>query len=121
MVPAITVVIPVYNCEKYVTRAVRSVALQPCGDQVEILVVDDGSKDGSGKVCDGLAQEYANVRVIHKENGGVSTARNIGIENATGKYIAFLDSDDWWESGFLNQTQMEEFAISGGGYLRILI
>lgn len=109
MKPIITVVIPVYNCERYVARAIKSVLDQPCGDRAEILVVDDGSTDKSGEVCDRIASENSNVYVIHKENGGVSTARNLGIEKATGEYIAFLDSDDWWEPGFLNQMQIEEF------------
>ena len=109
MKPLITVVIPVYNCERYVARAIKSVLDQPCGDRAEILVVDDGSTDKSGEVCDRIASENSNVYVIHKENGGVSTARNLGIEKATGEYIAFLDSDDWWEPGFLNQMQIEEF------------
>lgn len=110
MKPIITVVIPVYNCERYVARVIKSVLGQPCGDRAEILVVDDGSTDKSGEVCDRIASENSNVYVIHKENGGVSTARNLGIEKATGEYIAFLDSDDWWEPGFLNQMQIEEFA-----------
>lgn len=97
MKPIITVVIPVYNCERYVARAIKSVLDQPCGDRAEILVVDDGSTDKSGEVCDRIASENSNVYVIHKENGGVSTARNWESEKATGEYIAFLDSDDWWE------------------------
>ena len=80
MKPLITVVIPVYNCERYVARAIKSVLDQPCGDRAEILVVDDGSTDKSGEVCDRIASENSNVYVIHKENGGVSTARNLGIE-----------------------------------------
>lgn len=115
MNPAITVVIPVYNCEKYVERAVRSVLSQPCANQAEVLVVDDGSKDSSGEICDKLAAEYNNVRVFHKENGGVSSARNLGIEQAAGEYIAFLDSDDWWEPDFLDEPMLAEFT-SGGGY-----
>lgn len=114
MTPAITVVIPVYNCEKYVERAVRSVLNQPRADRAEVLVVDDGSKDRSGEICDRLAAEFSNVRVFHKENGGVSTARNLGIEQAAGEYIAFLDSDDWWEPGFLDETILPEFASGGG-------
>lgn len=113
MEPVITVVIPVYNCEKYVARAIKSVLNQPCSDQVEVLAVDDGSKDKSGEVCDILAAEYENVRVLHQENGGVSSARNLGIEKAGGKYIAFLDSDDWWEPGFLDEPLVNEWTNAG--------
>lgn len=111
----ITVVIPVYNCEKYVGRAIQSILNQPCADQAEILVVNDGSKDRSGEICDQYASQNANVRVLHKENGGVSSARNLGIEQAKGNYIAFLDSDDWWEPNFLDEDMVAKFAIGGGG------
>jgi glycosyltransferase involved in cell wall biosynthesis len=106
----ITVVIPVYNGEKYVHRAVESVVNQPVKEAAEVLIVNDGSTDQSGKACDLLAQEYPNVHVIHKENGGVSSARNLGIQNVTTKYIAFLDCDDWWEPGFLDQSMIDEFS-----------
>lgn len=87
----LTWIIPVYNGEKYLAQAIDSILRQPCGD-FEILVIDDGSTDNSLKI----AQSYEDPRVkaIHKENGGVSSARNLGIENAKSKYIAFLDSDD---------------------------
>lgn len=114
MMPAVTVVIPVYNCEKYVGRAIQSVLQQPCADQAEVLVVNDGSKDRSGEICDRYAAENANVRVLHKENGGVASARNLGIEQARGNYIAFLDSDDWWEPDFLSEDIVAKFAIGGG-------
>lgn len=113
MMPAVTVVIPVYNCEKYVGRAIQSVLKQPCADQAEVLVVNDGSKDRSGEICDRYAAENANVRVLHKENGGVASARNLGIEQARGNYIAFLDSDDWWEPDFLSEDIVAKFAIGG--------
>lgn len=106
----ITVVIPVYNGEKYVRRAVESVVMQPKKDTVEVLIINDGSKDQSGRICDNLAEEYSNVRVIHKENGGVSSARNLGIQNVKTKYIAFLDCDDWWEPDFLDSPMVEEFS-----------
>lgn len=106
----ITVVIPVYNGEKYVRRAVESVVMQPEKDTVQVLLIDDGSKDSSGRICDSLAEVYQNVRVIHKENGGVSSARNLGIQNVTTKYVAFLDCDDWWEPDFLDVTMVEEFS-----------
>lgn len=105
----ITVIIPVYNGEKYVARAVRSVIAQPKGEYAEVLIVNDGSRDTSGKICDDLAAEYSNVRVIHKENGGVSSARNLGIQNVRTKYVAFLDCDDWWEPDFLDDELLAEF------------
>lgn len=89
-----TVVIPVYNTEKYLEECVLSVTGQSFSD-VEILLIDDGSTDGSPALCDKLAQSDARIRVIHKENGGAATARNLGIKEALGKYVMFLDSDDW--------------------------
>lgn len=100
--PLITVVIPVFNSEQYIEKAVNSVLLQPNADSIELILVDDGSTDNSANICDKLSEANSGVKVFHKENGGVSSARNMGIENAKGKYIAFLDSDDWWERAFLS-------------------
>lgn len=102
MDPVLSVIIPCYNGKSYVRRAVESVTTQPESAHIEILIVNDGSTDGTDVVCNALASEYANVHVFHKENGGVSRARNLGIEKASGHYIAFLDCDDWWEPGFLD-------------------
>lgn len=93
MNPMLSIIIPCYNGEKYLAEAVNSVLKQPCKD-VEIIIVDDGSKDSSGIIADKLAAEHDNIRVFHKLNGGVSTARNLGIDHATGRYIGFLDADD---------------------------
>lgn len=90
----ISVIIPVYNVEKYLRRCVESVMLQTYKD-IEILLIDDGSTDGSGQICDELAYKDRRIHVFHKENGGVSSARNLGIERACGDYICFVDSDDW--------------------------
>ena len=109
----LTVVIPTYNGEKYVARAVRSVLEQPAGDHVNILLVDDGSTDSTGAVCDDLARAHENVQVIHKPNGGVSSARNMGIDRVETKYVAFLDCDDWWNEGFFDEALLEE--LSGEG------
>lgn len=106
--PLISVIIPVYNAEKWVHNAVSSILSQPCSDQVEVLLVDDGSPDDSGKVCDQLAAQHTCVHTFHKENGGAGSARNFGIEHAEGKYLAFLDSDDWWEREFLTQELTDE-------------
>ncbi|MBQ9929652.1 MAG: glycosyltransferase [Oscillospiraceae bacterium] len=92
-----SVVVPVYNSEKYLAECVDSVLRQSYAD-FELILVDDGSKDGSGALCDAYAQADARVKVIYKENGGQSTARNAGIRAATGKYAVFLDSDDFIDS-----------------------
>ena len=89
----ISVIVPVYNVEKYLNECVESLIAQTCGD-MEIILVDDGSKDSSGSICDTLAAEHANITVIHKQNGGLSSARNAGLDAAKGEYVSFIDSDD---------------------------
>lgn len=91
--PLISVIIPVYNVEKYLEECVNSVLAQTYKN-IEIILVDDGSTDSSGKLCDNFSEKHSNIQVFHKENGGQSTARNMGLEYAKGKYIYFLDSDD---------------------------
>lgn len=90
----ITVIVPVYNVQKYLERCVKSLLKQKYKD-LEIILVDDGSTDLSGKMCDEYAERYSQIRVIHKENGGLSSARNAGIEQAKGEFLSFIDSDDW--------------------------
>ena len=90
----ISVIIPVYNAQAFIDRAVQSVLCQMDGS-IELILVDDGSKDRSGEICDEYAKNYDNVRVIHKENGGLSSARNAGISVASGEYLSFLDADDY--------------------------
>lgn len=92
--PLLSVIIPVYNVEKYLKRCVNSVLKQSYSN-LEIILVDDGSSDNSGAMCDEIAAFDDRVKVIHKKNGGLSSARNAGIDVATGTYIAFVDSDDW--------------------------
>ena len=89
----ISIIVPVYQTEEHVENCVRSFMDQSFGDW-EMILVDDGSTDGSGRICDRLASEDPRIRVIHQENGGVSRARNKGLENAAGEYICFADSDD---------------------------
>lgn len=96
----VSIIIPVYNIADYVKDCIESVRLQTYSD-LEIIVVDDGSTDGSAQICDALAVQDARITVIHKENGGVSSARNSGIETAKGKYIAFIDGDDWVEETYV--------------------
>ena len=93
--PTISVIVPVYNTEKYLRRCIDSVLAQTYQD-FELLLIDDGSKDSSGAICDEYAAKDARVRVFHKENGGVSDTRNYGLNLAQGKYLMFLDSDDFW-------------------------
>lgn len=91
-----SIVVPVYNVEKYLERCVLSLVGQNY-EGCEILLIDDGSTDGSGAMCDRYAGEYPNVRAYHKKNGGLSSARNYGIERAEGEYLLFADSDDYVE------------------------
>ena len=106
----LSVIVPVYNCEKYLERAVNSILNQPCGGKLEVIIIDDGSKDSSGLIADKIAEDNKNVKVYHKENAGVSSARNFGINNASGKYLAFLDSDDWWNDGFFDEKIYNELS-----------
>lgn len=90
----ISVIIPAYNVELYLERCIQSV-LQQTYPYLEVILIDDGSTDKTGLICDSLAKLDGRVRVIHQSNGGLSVARNTGIDRATGDWIAFLDSDDW--------------------------
>ena len=90
----ISVVVPVYNAKPYLERCVNSILNQTYRN-LEIILVDDGSSDGSGKLCDELAGKDNRIRVIHKDNGGSGSAKNTGVHEAVGEYIAFVDSDDW--------------------------
>lgn len=98
--PKISVIVPVYKAENYLHRCVDSLLAQTFQD-FEILLIDDGSPDRSGEICDEYARKDKRVRVFHKENGGVSSARNVGLDNAVGAYICFVDSDDWVEENML--------------------
>ena len=95
----ISVIIPVYNVEKYLKRCLDSVINQTYKN-LEIILIDDGSTDKSGNICDEYAAKDKRIIVIHKENGGLSDARNKGLDICTGDYISFIDSDDWIENGF---------------------
>ena len=97
MKPLLTVVIPVYNVEKYLKRCIESILVQEW-KHYDILLVDDGSTDHSPQICDDYVKAYDFISVIHKENGGLSEARNTGISHAKGEYVYFPDSDDWLES-----------------------
>ena len=92
----ISVIIPVYNAEKYIRKCVQSCLNQTYAN-IEIIVIDDGSSDQSADICDRFVEKDERVHVFHKENGGVSSARNIGLSVARGKFIIFVDADDWIE------------------------
>ena len=96
MEPKVSIIVPVYNAQEYLKRCVDSILSQDYRD-FELLLMDDGSKDASGEICDAYAQQDGRVRVIHKENSGVSDTRNQALELARGTFLQFLDSDDWIE------------------------
>jgi glycosyltransferase involved in cell wall biosynthesis len=96
----ISIIIPVYNVEKYLENCLNSVINQSYAN-LEIILVDDGSTDNSSKICDEYKKKDDRIKIIHKKNGGLSEARNIGIENSNGKYITFIDSDDTVELNYL--------------------
>lgn len=95
MRPLISIIIPIYNVEKYLARAIESVKNQTYSN-LEIILVDDGSPDQCGEICDEYASHDARIKVIHKENGGLSDARNAGLDVMNGEYVMFLDSDDYY-------------------------
>ncbi len=97
----LTIIIPVFNTEKYLNSCLESILVQ-MSDSCEIILINDGSADSSGKICDEFSSSYNNITVIHQKNSGVSTARNKGIRAATGRYITFVDSDDLLEKDWLN-------------------
>ena len=92
----ISVIVPIYNVEKYLDRCVDSIINQTYKN-LEIILVDDGSPDNCLAICDSWAEKDRRIKVIHKENGGVSSARNSALDIASGDYIGFVDSDDWIE------------------------
>ena len=94
MQPLISVIVPIYNVEKYLDRCVESIINQTYKN-LEIILVNDGSPDNCPKMCDDYAEKDSRIKVVHKENGGLSDARNVGMEVATGEYVSFIDSDDW--------------------------
>lgn len=100
--PKVSIIIPVYQTKNYLNRCIGSIVSQKFSD-FEIILVDDGSTDGSAEVCDRWTERDGRVRVIHKRNEGVSIARNVGIQEAKGKYIQFVDSDDWLEDDYTGE------------------
>lgn len=117
MNPLISIIVPVYNAESTLDKCVDSIINQTFTNW-ELLLINDGSKDYSGKICDEYAAKDPRIKVFHKKNGGVSSARNIGLDNAQGEWIAFCDSDDWISFDFLDvfisyDLSLCDFYISG--------
>lgn len=98
----ISIVVPVYNAEQFLERAIQSV-LNQTDNNWELILVDDGSTDASGKLCDKYAQKYLNIHSFHKKNEGQFLTRQFGIQKATGEYIGFLDADDYLDSNYVNE------------------
>ena len=98
----VSIVVPVYNVEKYLRECIDSILSQTY-KKLEIILVDDGSTDESGKICDEYVKKDSRIKAIHKENGGLSSARNTGLDIATGKYISFIDSDDYVTENFIEK------------------
>ena len=96
----ISIIVPVYNVENYINECIDSILNQTFG-KFELILVDDGSKDSSGIICDEYSKKDKRIRVIHKINGGLSSARNVGIDNSSGKYITFIDSDDYISENYI--------------------
>lgn len=118
----ISIIVPIYNVEKYLNKCIESIVKQTY-ENIEIILIDDGSNDNSGIICDEYAKKDNRIIVVHKENGGVSSARNKGLKIAKGEWISFVDADDWIEQIFcqtlLNKVTQEQADIALCGYNRI--
>lgn len=107
----ISVIIPIYNVGFYLQECVNSVIKQTYKN-LEIILVDDGSTDDCPNICDTYAKQYSNVKVVHKQNGGLSDARNVGILNSTGDYLLFLDADDFWKDSTAVQSLVDRINLT---------
>lgn len=99
--PLVSIIVPIYNVEKYIVKGVESLCNQNYNN-IEIILVDDGSPDRSPELIDDLAQRDKRIKAIHKTNGGVSSARNVGINHSNGDYIMFVDGDDWVDPSYVS-------------------
>ena len=119
----ISVIVPVYNVEKYLNKCVESIINQSYKN-LQIILIDDGSKDKSGKICDEYAKKDKRIEVTQKENAGVSAARNAGVEKAKGEWITFVDADDWIEKGLCSilyiKARQNDCEIAMCGYSRVV-
>lgn len=122
MIPKISIIVPIYNVEKYIDRCINSILSQTL-KEIEIILIDDGSPDKCGEICDNYAKIDNRIKVIHTSNGGVSKARNIGIDNASGEYITFVDPDDYIDKNMYEilykavKENNSEIAISSFSYI----
>lgn len=107
----ISVIIPVYNTEKYLKECVESVLAQTYHN-LEILLINDGATDSSPQICESYAKQDARIKLIHKENGGLSDTRNTGIKQCSGDYVLFLDSDDYWDDPKMVKSLRTNAAVS---------
>ena len=118
----ISVIVPVYNVEQYLSRCMNSIINQSYSD-IEIILIDDGSTDSSGQICDDYARSDNRIKVIHKKNGGLSDARNVGLDVACGEFIAFVDSDDFIHKDMfnilLNKMNKYECDIVESGFIKV--
>ena len=101
----VSIIVPIYNKEKYLEKCLDSILGQTYRD-LEIILVDDGSTDNSLAICQRYAEKDPRIKIYHKPNGGVSSARNLGLEKSTGKYISFVDPDDFIHSEFIERLEM---------------
>lgn len=120
--PKISFVIPIYNVEQYLHQCVDSLLLQDYNDY-EIILIDDGSNDSCPQICDGFAKNKSQIRVVHQNNRGVSVARNVGVADALGEYICFIDGDDYWNPNVLGslmqQVEREQLDVLRFGVQKI--
>ena len=113
----VSIVVPVYKTEKYIERCVWSIRNQSYSN-LEIILVDDGSPDSCGELCDSFAQEDKRIQVIHKKNGGLSSARNAGIDISRGDFICFIDSDDYISASYV-ETLLTLIKTTGSDFAKI--
>ncbi len=119
-IPLITIILPVYNANQTIRRALESISTQRFRD-FELLAVDDGSTDGSGQILEQFAAQDNRIRVLHKENGGANSARNLALQYVQGEYVAFCDADDWveedWLQNFVDNLQDNDVVVQGWTYV----
>lgn len=122
MVPEISIIIPVYNAKLFLNRCIDSVLSQSF-ENFELLLIDDGSNDGSELICDGYVAIDSRISVFHKSNGGVSAARNVGIKHCRGKFVTFIDADDYVGYDFLDRliAGREYDFVYGNSYIVVVI
>lgn len=118
----VSIIVPVYNVEKYLMKCIESIQ-QQTEEKIEIILVDDGSIDKSGEICDEYAVKDSRIKIVHKENGGLSDARNCGLDVSIGEYVAFVDADDYVDKEYISKMKKEMLAkncdIVQCGYKRV--